>query len=297
MPGIQIVGAGGFLGRNLLQYFKEQEYTVFSTSHQKHLTNSVDTSFLDLLNPDFQFLPSIAPKIQFSILCSSETNIDKCKNEYKMSKTLNVTNTIQLIEKFWANSITPVFISSDVVFDGKTGNYSEDANCNPITQYGKQKRFVEKFLIDSKKPWLIVRLCKVFDVKYKDCTLITSWLDSLREGKTIKCADDQFISPTYIVDLCKAIESLIRIGKTGVYHACSPQIFSRFELGIKVAQFFQIDQEAVEKCSISDFSFIEPRSSFSTLNPQKLISELDFNFSTMENCFDKILYNYENIKS
>ena len=82
-------------------------------------------------------------------------------------------------------------------------------------------------------------------------------------------------------------------GKTGVYHACSPEIFSRFDLGLKVAQYFQIDQKKVEKCSIFDFNFIEPRSSQNTLNPHKFISELDFNFSTMESCFEKISANYE----
>jgi dTDP-4-dehydrorhamnose reductase len=293
MPGIQIIGAGGFLGKNLFRYLDEQQHSVLGTSHQKQLINSSKFSFLDLLNPNFDFLSATTSSIQFSIVCSGETNIDKCKTQAEMSKTLNVTHTIQLIKNLWKSKITPVFISSDAVFDGETGNYSEDDTCAPITQYGKQKRSVEEFLIASNKPWLIVRLCKVFDVNYQDHTLVTNWLDSLRGGNLIKCATDQFIAPTYITDLCRAIESLICTGKTGVYHACSPEIFSRFDLGLKVAQYFQIDQKKVEKCSIFDFNFIEPRSSQNTLNPHKFISELDFNFSTMESCLEKISANYE----
>ena len=293
MQGIQVVGIGGFLGKNIFKYFSEQKNLAFGTSHQKHLVDSPRISFLDLLNPDFEFLQSIAPNIQFSILCSGETNIDKCKSEIKKSKTLNTIHTIQLIENLWRNEIIPVFVSSDAVFDGITGDYNEDDTCNPITQYGQQKRCVEEFLIASNNPWLIVRLCKVFDVNYQDRTLITSWLDLLRAGNPIKCAEDQFIAPTYIADVCKAIGGLVCAGKTGIYHACSPETFSRFDLGIKVAQYFQAGLKAVEKCSIVDFNFVEPRPRYSTLNPKKLITELGFNFSTMKSCFEKISTNYE----
>lgn len=293
MPGIQIIGIGGFLGKTLFSYFGKKQTILLGTSHQRHLTDSKKTFFLDLLNPDFKFLSPTASGLQFSILCSSETNIDKCKTESAISDVLNVTNTIKLIENLWINEITPVFISSDSVFNGKVGSYIEEDICNPITQYGRQKRCVEKFLIESNKPWLIVRLCKVFDVKYEDNTLITSWLDSLRVGDSIKCANDQFISPTYVVDVCKSIESLIDGGKTGIYHVCSPETFSRFSLGIKVAKYFQIDQNKVKKCSISDFNFIEPRSMYNTLNPQKLIFELNTSFCSMESCLENIFSNYK----
>ena len=152
---------------------------------------------------------------------------------------------------------------------------------------------MEEFLIASNKPWLIVRLCKVFDINYQDGTLITNWLDSLRAGKLILCADDQFIAPTYIADLCKAIEHLINKGKTGIYHSCSPEILSRFAMGLKIAQYFQADQSLIHKCSIFDFKFTEPRSCHNTLNPTKLIADLNFNFSTMESCFKKISTKYE----
>jgi dTDP-4-dehydrorhamnose reductase len=293
MAGIQIIGVGGFLGGNLLKYLSSQQHAVFGTSHQKQLTDSPVISFLDLLNPDFGFLPAISTKLQFSILCSSETNIDRCKTESEISKALNVSSMIQLIESLWMNEITPVFISSDAVFDGQTGGYKEADACNPITEYGTQKRCVEEFLIASNKPWLIIRLCKVFDINLKDHTLLTSWLDSLQGGTSIKCASDQYISPTYVLDLCKAVEGLINMGKTGIYHACSPETFSRYDLGLKVAQYFQIDQKKVEKCSIADFSFIEPRSSYNTMNPEKLISELDFQFSTMDTCLEQISSKYE----
>jgi dTDP-4-dehydrorhamnose reductase len=293
MANIQIIGAGGFLGKNIFRYLSEQQHNVLGTSHQKKLIDSPKVSFLDLLNPDFIFLQSSASSLQFSIICSGETNIDKCKTEIEMSETLNVTHTIQLIKNLWTNKITPVFISSDAVFDGQTGNYVENDICNPATQYGIQKRCVEKFLIASNKPWLIIRLCKVFDVGFKDRTLLTNWLDSLRAGQSIKCASDQLISPTYILDVCKAIENIITKGKTGIYHACSPEIFSRFDLGLKVAKYFQIDPKKVGRCSIFDFSFIEPRSCHSTLSPKKLTTDLGFNFSTMVTCFEKISINYE----
>ena len=293
MPGIQIIGLGGFLGKNLFRYFSEKKYSVFGTSHQKHLIDSPRVSRLNLLDPDFEFLQTTDSGLQFSIICSGETNIDKCKTEIKMSEKLNVTHTIELIKNLWTNGITPIFISSDAVFDGKTGNQKENDICNPVTQYGTQKRCVEEFLSASNNPWLIIRLCKVFDVDFKGRTLVTDWLDSLQAGHSIKCASDQHISPTYVLDICKAIERIITTGKAGMYHVCSPEIFSRFDLGLKVVKYFQIDPQKVERCSIFDFSFIEPRPCHSTLSPKKLTAELGFNFSTMTSCFEKIAFNYD----
>jgi dTDP-4-dehydrorhamnose reductase len=297
MPGIQIIGVGGLLGKNLFKYFSEQGFPTFGTSHQKFLADSPRISFLDLLSPDFGFFREKSLSLKFSIICSGETAIDKCKTEIDRSEALNVTHTIQLIENLWENKITPIFVSSDMVFDGKIGSYREDDICDPMTQYGKQKRSVEDFLISSSKPWLIVRLCKIFDIIYQDHTLITGWMDKLQAGKSIKCADDQFIAPTFVTDICKAIEGLIIAGKTGIFHVSSPEIYSRFELGVKVAQYFQIDQKAIEKCSIFDFNFIEPRSCHNTLNAKKLMDEISFNFSTLESSLEKISNNYKQCKT
>ena len=70
MPGIQIIGEGGFLGKNLFRYLDEQQHSVLGTSHQKQLINSSKFSFLDLLNPNFDFLSAISSRTQFSIICS-----------------------------------------------------------------------------------------------------------------------------------------------------------------------------------------------------------------------------------
>ena len=97
MPGIQIIGLGGFLGKNLFRYFSEKKYSVFGTSHQKHLIDSPRVSRLNLLDPDFEFLQTTDSGLQFSIICSGETNIDKCTTDIEMSEKLNVIHTIELI--------------------------------------------------------------------------------------------------------------------------------------------------------------------------------------------------------
>ena len=86
----------------------------------------------------------------------AEKNPNKCYENKKYSNLLNVSSVKQIIIVFKKFKIKPIFMSTDLVFSGLKGNYSEKSIPNPKTLYGKQKLKIEKFIKNNFKNYLIL---------------------------------------------------------------------------------------------------------------------------------------------
>jgi dTDP-4-dehydrorhamnose reductase len=288
---VLIVGVGGMIGKNLFRFFNGRYKGVCGTTHQKEQVGQSTVFHLDLLNPDFGFLSNIGCTVTHAVICSGATGFDECKKDEERSRLLNVTNMIGLFNQLWNKNIVPIFLSTDAVFDGLQGNNAEEDECHPETVYGKQKLEAENQLRAGQKPWLILRLSKVYDVGYQDKTLITSCLDTLLSGQSIRGATDQFIAPIYVGDLCRVVNFLMQEKKRGIFHISLPQAISRKKLSTRIAEYFELDPGLVEACRISDFKFIESRGLHYHLNSNKLQS-LGFEYTSIEKSFEFIEMNY-----
>ena len=290
---ILIIGIKGLIGKKIFEHLKSINYPTLGTTRIHKFVNEVSTFYFDLSSPDLKFLKNNRYNISHAVICSGETNIDKCKADENYSNLINVTNTIKLIEQLIKYQIAPIFLSSDLVFDGKRTDYTENSHYSAQTVYGRQKIEIENYLKKNiTYSWIILRLSKVFDVQFQDGTLLTVWLDALRERKKIKCAYDQYISPTYVVDVCLAIVALIKANKHGVYNLCNPNNISRFELAQMFVEYLKINSSMIIKCSILDLECIEPRSLYATFDSRKICEELNLEFTSIEKCFSMIRRNY-----
>jgi dTDP-4-dehydrorhamnose reductase len=288
---VLIVGVGGMIGKNLFRFFNDRYEGVCGTTHQKERFLGKSVFHLDLLDPDFGFLSDVGSSVTHAIICSGATGFDECKNDEARSRRINVTNMICLFEQLWERGIVPGFLSTDAVFDGRRGGYTEEDECHPETVYGGQKLEAENYLRAGQKPSWILRLSKVYDVGYRDETLITSCLDSLLSGQSIRSATDQFVAPVWVGDVCRAADLLVLKKKQGTFHVSSPQVISRYELSSRIAKYFKLDPGQVRACRISDFKLIEPRALHYNMNSSKLQS-LGFEYTLLEKSFQAIFQNY-----
>ena len=290
---VLVVGVGGLIGKNLFQFFGDRYQGIFGTTHQKEHVGKNSVFHLDLLHPDFGFLSDIGSSVTHAVICSGVTRFDECSKDEARSSWINVTNMSRLFDQLWDNNIVPVFLSTDAVFEGNRGGYTELDDCRPKTVYGRQKLEAENHLRAGQNPWLILRLSKVYDVRYHDETLITSCLDSLLSGKLVHSATDQFIAPVHVGDVCRAICFLIQEKLHGLFHVSSPQVISRYDLNVEIVKHFKLDPNLVQACRISDFKFIEPRALHYNMNSSKLQS-LGFEYTSLEKSFEMISQNYSN---
>lgn len=287
-----IIGASGFIGNKLYNYFKSKGLNVKGTYYSKVFEGlKEDKIYLDLSNPDFSEILRLKD-LTHIFFCSGITRIEECKINYDLSYKINVTNTITLLENFIKTEIIPIFLSSDMVYRGTKKSYKEEDEVCPITEYGKQKVEVEKYITKYFSKYIILRLTKVYGIEKGDKTLFTSWLDSLMKHEPIVSAIDNFVSPLYVADVSPVLERLIGEKCYGIFNLSGPEMLSRYELSIKFANFFGFDTSLVQKKSIKDFKFIEPRPRYSCLDSSKIIRVSGIKLTSIEEGFRLVKKNY-----
>ena len=141
-----IIGANSFIGKYLYEYFSQKE-KVIGTYFSKPEENLIQ---FDITNPEISSLGDLTNE-RYCIICSAIGRIDDCKKEEEKSRKINVEGTKKLIEQLFSKNIIPIFFSSSYVFSGDNKNPDEKDERNPRTVYGKQKKEIEDFLINSKK--------------------------------------------------------------------------------------------------------------------------------------------------
>jgi dTDP-4-dehydrorhamnose reductase len=190
-----------------------------------------------------------------------------------------------MIDDLMNAAVVPIFASSDAVFDGTRGLWTEEDAVNPILTYGFHKAAVEQYLVSKNAPWLVARLAKVVGAEPDTHSLLGEWVQNIEGGKTIRCATDQIFSPAHIDNVVDALLRLAEGAFTGLYNVCGPRALSRLEfLDLLVGEIrrYQKVRTDIVPCSIRDFPFLEARPLDTSMSPEKLYRALGITFDSME---------------
>ena len=134
-------------------------------------------------------------------------------------------------------------ISSDYVFDGDAGPYSEEDHTFPINYYGKTKLEAENILRGARRKYLIIRPNVLYSERLIYKSNFFSWVyKSLINNKSISVVNDQISNPTYVSHLVEVIFTCIILNTEGIYHYGSDDYLSRYEFAIIIASVFGLDK-------------------------------------------------------
>lgn len=270
-----LFGASGFVGQRLFNKLGPER--CLGTHRSTHLHDTVFfesgiSSFKQIYQPDFNS--------RYAVILLGDTKVDSCKINYEQSQKTNVSGIKKLINELFKFEVKPIFISSEYVYDGSVGDYSEEHPISPNTVYGMQKVAIEEHLQSSGKDYCILRLPKVLGTKLGDGTLLTSWVVGLSNEKHFKLATDQIHSVTHLDDICDGIIKVVNLNLSGIYNLCAPHAYNRVDM-IKILSEKLGLRVDVEECSINDFRFQDNRPLNISLNPSKIIREISLKFKTL----------------
>ena len=289
---ILILGGSGYVGRHLFAKLGPQR--AIATYHNNVLPDGIrfdatTMSLSDILDAEVD--------VSYAIILLGETNIDKCAKDKAASRFVNVEGIIKIIKELKTAGIKPMFISSDNVFDGFQGGYSETDKPNPITSYGKYKVEVETFVRDLIEDHCIVRLTKVYGDTPGDGTAFTDWANSLIKGDLLRVATDQVFSPTHIDDVVDGIIRLLEMNAQGIYHLCGPDAASRAAfLDMLIAEMKPVLQSETEvvRCSMNDFPLVEERPLNVSMNSDKFRAKTGLSPKSVQSILPGIVAAYQN---
>ena len=276
-----IIGKTSFIGNALYKEYRKEYPDCVATTRR---TKIGDLDYLDLLNPDIVPLRLAEFGYTDAVICAAITGLKVCEDDKEYTKKMT-DGTLQLIEQLAGEGIKPIYLSSDTVFDGKKGGYDDEAPLNPINEYGKQKAAIEQRMKEiCKENYLIVRLTKVFALSHGDGTIFDDMASVLTSGRTIRAAYDQIFSITLLSDVINAIKLLQKNNVTGVVNVSSPEVWSRYDLAVKMADYLGINSERVKRISLDDLEepFLRPKNT--SLVTRRLDQESNYEFASIEQC-------------
>lgn len=275
-----VIGASGFIGRELLRTLGPERALGTFSSHPIQGAVRFDARTMRLAD-----LPVALDAFTHGIILLANASIDGCARDPKSAWDLNVRAVTGIINDLQTARVIPVFASSDAVFDGVTGGYTEASPLSPTLTYGRHKAAVEAYMQALPGPWSVARLSKTVAATSGTHSLIGEWLDDFRAGKKIRCARDQRFAPAAVEDVVKALIALGERRLTGLYNCGGPEAVSRLELlqnlvrRIRENQTFTAD---ISECSIRDLPFAEPRPLDTSLISTKLYHAIGFSFKPMD---------------
>jgi dTDP-4-dehydrorhamnose reductase len=282
-----ILGASSSVGRHLWNRLGPERAIGTYRSHDLEggrFFDSVSQSIRDVVHPG---------EVTHAAILLADPQPDSCIGNPEASRRLNVTAMIRLCQDLWELGITPIFASTEFVFDGTKGEYVETDEARPILLYGRQKKEVEDFLAASGRPHVILRFAKVFGDVPGDGTIFTAWAAQMLSGvKTMRCANDQAFSPVFVGDVGEAILRSAERGLSGLFHLSGNRRFTRLELlemTLAAARRHRPVDLTIEPCSIDDFNLPEPRPKDVSMRADKLTAAAGMGFVDVEAKVDAIV--------
>lgn len=183
------------------------------------------------------------------------TNVDQCETEQEDCWKLNVTAVKHLLKASEACNAFFLQLSTDFIFDGEDGPYTEEAIANPVSYYGESKLAAEQLILESKIDWAIARTVLVYGIAHDmSRSNIILWVKkSLEEGKDIQVVDDQWRTPTLAEDLAKGCLLIAEKKAKGIYNISGDDLLTPYEMAVKTAEFFNLPQTSMTKSDSTKF--------------------------------------------
>ncbi len=277
---ILITGSNGLLGQAITSIFTRE------TDHELIQTSAEEKSYLDYGHPyenlDITKKDEVKKIVEYYtpdiiINCAAFTNVDKCETEREYSWKVNVDGIKNIIIAARKNGCEVIHYSTDYIFDGRNGPYTENAVPNPISFYGREKLASENALVTSDIKYTIIRTLVLYGIGNNVKPNFALWMtDKLRNNQPVNIVTDQYSNVTMIDDLAFGTLKIIEKNCSGIYNIAGADILSRYDFAMKMCDVFKFNKELVIPITTASLTQPAPRPLKSGLTTFKMESELGF---------------------
>lgn len=242
MHKILITGSNGLLGQKIVKRCLKHNIPFLATSKGENRNPDCPNAFYRAL--DITDAEAVNGLVQdycptAIIHTAAMTNVDQCETDPEGCYMNNVLATRYLFEAAKFCKAHFELVSTDFVFDGKAGPYSESDPVNPLSVYARSKVEAENLLLhDTYSDWSIARTIIVYGTgKGLSRSNMVLWaLEALPKNQVMKLVNDQFRAPTWADDLAYGCVEIVLRNETGIYHLSGPETMSVDNIVRRIAQ-------------------------------------------------------------
>lgn len=282
-----VFGAGGYIGSYLFQQLQRDGFSVTGTS--RNLQGAGNMLFYDILSSHSRDITAkICDSDKTAVICIAEPNIGKCYENYSQAYEINVTRTKQLIKELVEEGFRLIYFSTDNVFDGTGGIYTEESQTNAINKYGMMKAEMEHYLLAEEPRVCILRISKVVSTIRARQNIFTQWI-SQREMGSVRCIRGNRLSFVCMDDIYHACLIAAEKKLQGLYNVVGDKAYSRAELARKFFDRLQITDVDIQECDVSEFSLKDNRPLNLELSNFKFKNATGYQFMAMDAVIEKYI--------
>jgi len=264
-PLAWITGAGGLIGSHLVRLAPAlaPDWSVVALTRE----------MLDLTDRDAVDRLFSWDRPQLILHCAAMSRSAACQENVHLARRINTEATVHLASLAFESHF--VFLSSDLVFDGRKGHYVETDPINPLSVYAETKADAERVVLANPRH-LVIRTSLNGGVSP---TGDRSFNEELRRawsaGRKPRLFHDEYRSPLPAAVTARAAWELTQLNASGLFHVAGAQRLSRYEIGQLVAARWPQLNPQIESASLRDYTG-PPRSPDTTLNCSKAQAQLSF---------------------
>ena len=288
MLRILLTGSNGVLGQKIIYELRHSDKAeLIATSKGENRTSAKDGYIyhpMDITNHEEVAALVEKYKPDCIINTAAMTNVDACESAKEDCYRMNVEADKNLTEICKKHHIHFIQLSTDFVFDGKAGPYSESDEPNPLSYYAWSKYESEQITMQAGIDYAIIRTIIIYGVvDDKQRSNVIVWtINSLQQQKTIRVISDQFRSPTLAEDLADAcVQAALKKAK-GIFHVSGAETFSILEIVNQTADFFGLDKRFIQPVTTAELNQAAKRPLITGFIIDKAVRELNYHPHSLE---------------
>lgn len=233
-----ITGCGGFVGGALVHQ-AGPGWDVHAVTRGQPLLERDGLTWHVLDLTDTRRLEDLFQEVSPSavIHAAALTNIDYCEANREHAKRVNVDVTQDLTDLCRISRTRMVFVSTDNVFDGEKGRYSERDSPHPVNWYGETKATAERLVSALPTGWVVARVSVVMGLPMLGAgnSFLSRMIPILEGGQELGVPDDEVRSPIDVVTAARALLGLAGHDYSGYLHLAGNDILNRHEMVRRIA--------------------------------------------------------------
>lgn len=287
MDTLLIVGASGFVG-GWLTGLAGHNYATYGSYFRHPPAADAMVHYLQLDITDAAQVKKAVLNLRPAVIIHAAAMTPvRCAGNRKAARQINVIGTEHIVRAASEVGSRLIFLSSDLVFKGTKGHYTEQDTPQPVCYYGVTKMEGEGLVAENSTNYAIVRISSVYGCSQNDARCFTETiLEQMAKGKVVRLFKDEYRCPVYAGDLCSAILSLAaQRGLNGVFHICGPDRLSRYEYGLRICDFFDLDTALIIPTDLTPYAEKDERPQDCSMSNTITQNALNMVFSSVEDGF------------
>lgn len=198
---ILITGIKGFLGSNLIKFFKEKEYELYGLGTKEEVFNGIQIY-------NSEDLDSIKVIPDTIIFCHAAVASGNTILSNTILFDINVSLTERICDKFYDSSV--IYISTASIYSDEEDIITEISNLRPQSNYSISKLWGEYILKLNKKA-TIIRLSSLYGIGMKENTLIPNFINQAIDNNIIEVWGDgsRLQNYVHVEDVAKLIKMIV----------------------------------------------------------------------------------------